>query len=689
MLCRVLRLAHQRFFATRLPTSKKPTTAKKPTKRKKTQINALSPNVHQKLREWAVLFKTDCDAEAEQFHTALQSGSEGIEVLEARGHLISGIQKEYERNTAQQGLLCAFALRNNVSPNAQRCLKPGSPVSLYKGNGFGAVAADATVRNIDVENRTLLLKILRPPGGQQISIDSREQYSVALSHTRGTYRSMLDYLEFREKNMTDSAPGDHIISKIFRDKAFAIVQNDPKRISKTDCDESQLRALRAGMNAKREFISIQGPPGTGKTKVIAELIRLHTEKKKRVLVCAQSHAAVDNVFEKVRDKSVALRLRTDGSTPEAVLQHRGYAEIEDIYRRADTDKMSEADRRLWRKRGRAMEREITREVYQQHLAMFCTVTSRLSWCLEKEYDWRPDVLIIDEAAQCLEPMTWIPIVHAPRVILVGDHQQIGPLIFSKEAYEAKLGVSLMERVTREFQHANINFMLNTQYRMNEKIMSWSNKTFYNGELLSGEKNRDISISDISAVKPTSVFSSPLLMLDTATMNAKEQQNKSNYSFYNEAEVKVIAYYVQKLLGAGVPASQIGVITPYFQQVSRLRNIFSHEKEITVDTVDSFQGQERDVIVFSMVRDNYRGELGFLNQYRRMNVAVTRARRQFVLVGNSRMLEKDATLNSLRQTIEDEGHLLDAKIIQKLANIIDVPATHDVWVAPKKRFRKVK
>jgi len=249
-----------------------------------------------------------------------------------------------------------------------------------------------------------------------------------------------------------------------------------------------------------------------------------------------------------------------------------------------------------------------------------------------------DLVVIDEAAQGIEAECWIPILKGRKCILAGDHKQLPPTIHSKTAGKKGLEKTLFERLI-DLYGEKISKMLVIQYRMNDRIMEWSSDLLYESKLVSDPNVSSHLLSHISGVQNNENTDIPLLFIDTfgCSMNECEDSRKSKY---NEGEANIVEIYVKLLINSGVPESHIAIIAPYFSQVSLLRTklkpIF---KSIEINTVDGFQGREKEVIIISTVRSNDRGKLGFLKEKRRMNVAVTRAKRQCCIIGDSETLKK--------------------------------------------------
>jgi predicted DNA helicase len=246
-----------------------------------------------------------------------------------------------------------------------------------------------------------------------------------------------------------------------------------------------------------------------------------------------------------------------------------------------------------------------------------------------------DLAVIDEAAQCTEPVCWLPLLRSQCLVLAGDHCQLPPTILSQEAAQQGFGVSLMERLVSQFGPL-VTRRLNLQYRMNEAIMGFSSQQFYGANLEAHVSVRGHLLSELPGVTANPLTQTPVHFIDTAGAGYDEQPEPNGKSRLNVREAELVVRQVQALLDAGVSADEIAVIAPYAAQVRLLREklpILGLES----DSVDGFQGREKEAVVLSLVRSNAEGEVGFLADVRRMNVALTRARRKLLVIGDSATL----------------------------------------------------
>ena len=423
-------------------------------------------------------------------------------------------------------------------------------------------------------------------------------------------------------------------------------------------DESQIAAVSHALAAEHVAI-IHGPPGTGKTTAVVELIRQAVRRGERVLACAASNLAVDNLFERLlaagekvirighparilpelREHSLDLLVE---SHPDLKLAREWTKEAWVLRRQASKftraapapgsrqDARQEARRLL--QDAKELESRLVGYLLDSAQIVCATLTGLNADLLgDRQYD----LGVIDEAGQSTEPPCWIPVLRCRRLVLAGDHCQLPPTIVSSEAKRNGFHVSLMESLIRKYGKT-ISRRLNTQYRMHEQIMQFSSNEFYEGELIAGEAVRAHLLRDLPKVCDDPLTSTSVRFYDTAGSHCVEEVETDGSSYENRGEGEYVVWQVNELLTAGVLPNEIAVITPYSAQARLLRGLISDER-IEIDTVDGFQGREKEAIVISLVRSNTKGELGFLTDTRRMNVALTRARRKLIVFGDSATL----------------------------------------------------
>lgn len=419
-------------------------------------------------------------------------------------------------------------------------------------------------------------------------------------------------------------------------------------------NDSQQSAVRA-IICSRDALAIHGPPGTGKTTTLSEAIRLLAAEGKKVLVCAPSNTAVDHLTLKLTATGVnAVRVGRLGRMDQDVFPSALEVQLEDapemkavknLRKRAkDAEKEAERHRRSFgaaereerntarkaarelRKEALEMERYAEQRILESADAITCTLVGSSDVRLRKH---RFDVVVIDEAGQALEPACWIAMLKAQRVVLSGDPLQLPPTVKSTEAASQGLSVSLLEKFV---SRGEATILLNVQYRMNAQIMGFSNEWFYQNALKAHEKVASGALRREEK---------PLEFIDTAGCGFEEKKEKEGSSLHNPGEISTLIAHLNSLLAADDgQIRSIGVISPYRAQVEAIKPSLPVDSRIVVQTIDGFQGQERDVVYISLVRSNDRGQLGFLKDYRRMNVAMTRAQRKLIVIGDSATLGND-------------------------------------------------
>lgn len=447
---------------------------------------------------------------------------------------------------------------------------------------------------------------------------------------------------------------------------------------------SQNRAIQHVLGAK-DIAVVHGPPGTGKTSTMVQAIRLVVQTEGQVLVCAPTNTAVDLISVKLLELGVrVLRLghparvsehtqacSLDGSM--AASPH--YKTIKSLRRNAETYfQMAGKYKRVFGKEeaeqraayyaeakaslkeARLLEDLVEEELFRTSEVICCTpVSSTHRGLAGKKFK----SLFFDEASQALEPLVWIPLLKCERLILFGDHFQLPPVVKSMEAKAGGLDRSMLDRCI-ELDRSTV--LLNRQYRMNRVIMGFSNAWFYKGELTADES---VS-SQVLANESEHYLDKCLEFIDTAGCDFEEEQNPESLSYSNPGEGRVLYKHLQQLLESysNLPyraAIDIGVICPYKEQREWLMSHYedykpeqSQVREFSIKTIDGFQGEERDVIYISLVRSNEKQEIGFLADQRRMNVALTRARKKLVVIGDSSTIGNNPFYKAFLEYCENHG-----------------------------------
>ena len=461
---------------------------------------------------------------------------------------------------------------------------------------------------------------------------------------------------------------------------------------------TQERAVNEVLWAKDVAI-VHGPPGTGKTTTLVEAINETLMRESQVLVCAQSNMAVDWISEKLVDRGInVLRIGNPTRVNDKMLgftyerrfeSHADYPQLWAIRKairelRKNRKKGSENyHQKMDRLKSRAAEIElrINAELFGEARVIACTLVGSAHHLLE---GMKFGTLFIDEAAQALEAACWIPMRRASRVILAGDHCQLPPTVKSIAALRAGLGKTLMERIAEN--KSEVVTLLKIQYRMNDEIMRFSSDWFYGGKVesapqikyrsvldydhpitwidTSNEENQITIEGEDAPEDSASTASSVSAANQNSDLNFKEQFVGESFGRINKAEAELtlltLAEYFTKIGKQRVLEERIdvGIISPYRAQVQYLKKLIKkyeffkpYRRLISVNTVDGFQGQERDVILISLVRSNDEGQIGFLKDLRRMNVAMTRARMKLIILGNKDTMTKHPFYKKLWEYVE--------------------------------------
>jgi superfamily I DNA and/or RNA helicase len=450
---------------------------------------------------------------------------------------------------------------------------------------------------------------------------------------------------------------------------------DPKPVEfLTSLNPPQQDAVRFALSAQ-EVAILHGPPGTGKTTTLAEVIYQAVQQGDRVLACAPSNTAVDNLLERLVDmmQSVirvghparvfeALRGHTldelVAGDPSADVVRDMRREVQQIIRAAGKDFRGRDGHRRRRElfaeagqlRGqiRALEKSVIRAVIDG-ADVICTTTTIDDELLgDREFD----LVVIDEACQCTLPSIWQAVLRADRLVLAGDHFQLPPTVLSDEASRAGMRESLMQRMIDREGAASFR-RLTVQYRMHESIMRFSSHTFYDNSLIADTSVKAHRLCDLPSVTEDELTSDPIAFIDTAGAEFDEQLEADGESKLNPKEANLIVRLIRELMDAGVAAHQIAVIAPYAAQVRLLRGRLELP-ELEIDTVDGFQGREKEAVLLTMVRSNDRGEIGFLADTRRTNVAMTRGRRKLIVIGDSATLGTNKFYAAMLEYFEQAG-----------------------------------
>ncbi|MGO9110500.1 MAG: IGHMBP2 family helicase [Thermoguttaceae bacterium] len=449
-------------------------------------------------------------------------------------------------------------------------------------------------------------------------------------------------------------------------------------------NEVQLDAVQFALSA-RDVGLIHGPPGTGKTTTVVEVIRQAIRRGRKVLACAPSNLAVDNVFERLLGFGErVVRLGHPARVLPKLREHtldllvEGHRDVQlarklvkqamILFREASRQrrtapkpgerKQLRDDARSLLADARKMELQAAEGILDSAAVICATTTGVDSQLLGPR---RFDLVVIDEACQSTEPGCWIPLLRGDRLVLAGDHCQLPPTVVSQEAVDEGFGTSLFERLVDHYG-TGIARRLTVQYRMHQAIMAFSSRELYDGQLQAHASVREHRLCDLADVAASRITEWPVEFIDTAGAGYDEELEPDGESRMNRPEAALVARKVRELVDAGIAARDIAVISPYGAQVRLVRELLE-VPGLEIDSVDGFQGREKEAVIISLVRSNPKGEIGFLADIRRMNVAMTRARRKLLIVGDSatlgghpfytRLLEYCEALGAYR-TVWEEG-----------------------------------
>lgn len=503
-----------------------------------------------------------------------------------------------------------------------------------------------------------------------------DNFSMEISYSDITYKAMKHSIQELAKN--ENKKIKEYINEICSENIF-IPDIKNNLVVSHNLNETQNHTLNLIINS-RNFFVVHGPPGTGKTTLITETIRELVKQNEKILICTSSNLAVDLLTEKCLAESLNIvrlgnPVRISPSLYESTLdkkieRHEYFSEIKK-YKKEAIEKIKKARtfKRNFGKKEYNERKELLREakdlyslirktqeiivsdIFEKSSIVACTLTGiYLSNKYLKNINF--DTIFIDESSQALEPLCYLPILLAPRnrIVFVGDPMQLPPTIFSNRKADEGLKITFFEKLLNKFKNFNNKTQfLNIQYRMNTQIVGFSNEYFYESKLLTNHKNAELSL-EINKINKNI----HIIFIDTAGTDFIESKDESD-SISNLEEAKLLITILNKYY---IGNFTVGILSPYKAQINLIERLLHENKinnnSIECNTIDSFQGREKDCIILSLTRSNYNNEIGFLEDTRRLNVAITRAKQELIIIGDSETIQTNFYYKQLISYITEIG-----------------------------------
>ena len=618
-------------------------------------------NAIQQLTQQRLLLQMEYQTEKEAYRR--QTEERGLARLVKRGDAWWPVRlgRSYYNSLNQ---LCVEVFRT-ADEEIEHSFEYGRPVAFFRGQsgGTGLRYFPFTGAVSYVDGGRMVVSV--PDSAPLTDLQTAENIGVQLSFDETSYRTMFEALDRVMRSKGRLGYLRDLFYSQQKAETFTFAPMQFPYLNKTQ-EEAVNKVLRA-----KDVAIVHGPPGTGKTTTLVEAIYETLRREPQVLVCAQSNMAVDWISEKLVDRGIpVLRIGNPTRVNDKMLSftyerrfesHPDYELLWAIRKAIRELRSSSSSRRgrgeayhqkMERLKDRANELEIriNAQLFGEARVIACTLVGSANRLLDGQ---KFGTVFIDEAAQALEAASWIPIRRCSRVILAGDHCQLPPTVKSIAALKAGLGKTLMERIVEN--KPEVVTLLKMQYRMNEEIMRFSSDWFYGNMVESAPEVKYRSILDLDV---------PMEWIDTSELDIREEFVGESFGRINKMEAELtlqtLQDYFERIGKTRILNERldVGVISPYRAQVQYLRSQLKKKEYfkpfrhlITVNTVDGFQGQERDIIVISLVRSNDEGQIGFLRDLRRMNVAITRARMKLIILGDVQTMTRHPFYRKLYEYVE--------------------------------------
>ena len=630
-------------------------------------LHAIMTTAIQALQQQRLLLQLEYQTEKEAFRK--QTEEMGLQRKVKRGDAWFPLKmgKSYY-NSLNQFVVEVF--RQGDDDEIEHNFEFGRPVAFFRideKNQIKYFNFTASVSYVDGDRMVVAV----PDNGQLIDVQGAEQVGIQLFFDETSYKTMFEALDRVMKAKGRLGYLRDLFYSRLKAETFTFAPMHFPYLNPTQ-EEAVNRVLWA-----KDVAVVHGPPGTGKTTTLVEAIYETLRRENQVLVCAQSNMAVDWISEKLVDRGInVLRIGNPTRVNDKMLSftyerrfeaHPDYEMLWSIrkairelraHRKRGEEKYHQKLERL-KERATELEVRINAQLFGEARVIACTLVGSSNHLLEGQ---KFGTLFIDEAAQALEAACWIPIRRVSRVVLAGDHCQLPPTVKSIAALKGGLGKTLMERIVEN--KPEVVTLLKMQYRMNEEIMRFSSDWFYGNMVESAPEVKYRSILDFD-IPMTWIDTSKFEIPEDSNVSFKEQFVGESFGRINKAEAELtlltLETYFNKIGKQRILDERldVGIISPYRAQVQYLRRQIKkkewakpYRQLISVNTVDGFQGQERDIILISLVRANDDGQIGFLRDLRRMNVAITRARMKLIILGDASTMTQHPFYRKLYNYIED-------------------------------------